>query len=140
MKRLIGLLLMVIGTQISAFSQTFYPKKILWGNDTVLTITRGQLISVNRTLNNYRYLKRVNQKLQDEIGVLDSTVVSLQNINTLEHRSFLLTEKKFQEQVSLSEELTKRLAREKKKKLKTSICVGAGGTLLGAIIGMLLIK
>lgn len=131
---------MVIGTQISAFSQTFYPKKILWGNDTVLTITRGQLISINRTLNNYRYLKRVNQKLQDEIGVLDSTVISLQNINTLEHRSFLLTEKKFQEQVSLSEELTKRLAKEKKKKLKTSICVGAGGTLLGAIIGMLLIK
>ena len=131
---------MAIGIQISAFSQTFYPKKILWGNDTVLSITRGQLILINRTLNDYRYLKRVNQKLQDEIGALDSTVVSLQNINTLEHRSLILTEKKFQEQVSLSKELTKCLAVEKKKKLKTSICVGAGGTLLGAIIGVLLIK
>ena len=131
---------MAIGIQISAFSQTFYPKKILWGNDTVLSITRGQLILINRTLNDYRYLKRVNQKLQDEIGVLDSMVVSLQNINTLEHRSLILTEKKFQEQVSLSKELTKCLTIEKKKKLKTSICVGAGGTLLGAIIGVLLIK
>lgn len=140
MKRLIGLLLMVIGIQISAFSQTFYPKKILWGNDTVLTITRGQLVSINRTLNNYKHLKRINQKLQDEIGVLDSTVVSLQKINTLEHKSLVLTEKKFQEQVSLSKELTECLATEKKKKLKTSICVGAGGTLLGAIIGVLLIK
>lgn len=140
MKRLIGLLLMVIGIQISAFSQTFYPKKILWGNDTVLTITRGQLVSINRTLNNYKHLKRINQKLQDEIGVLDSTVVSLQKINTLEHKSLILTEKKFQEQVSLSKELTECLAIEKKKKLKTSICVGAGGTLLGAIIGVLLIK
>lgn len=140
MKRLIGLLLMVIGIQISAFSQTFYPKKILWGNDTVLTITRGQLVSINRTLNNYKHLKRINQKLQDEIGVLDSTVVSLQKINTLEHKSLILTEKKFQEQVSLSKELTECLATEKKKKLKTSICVGAGGTLLGAIIGVLLIK
>ncbi len=140
MKRLIGLLLMVIGIQISAFSQTFYPKKILWGNDTVLTITRGQLVSINRTLNNYKHLKRINQKLQDEIGVLDSTVVSLQKINTLEHKSLVLTEKKFQEQVSLSKELTECLAIEKKKKLKTSICVGAGGTLLGAIIGVLLIK
>lgn len=140
MKRLIGLLLMVIGIQISAFSQTFYPKKILWGNDTVLTITRGQLVSINRTLNNYKHLKRINQKLQDEIGVLDSTVVSLQKINTLEHKSLILTEKKFQEQVSLSKELTECLAVEKKKKLKTSICVGAGGTLLGAIIGVLLIK
>lgn len=140
MKRLIGLLLMVIGIQISAFSQTFYPKKILWGNDTVLAITRGQLVSINRTLNNYKHLKRINQKLQDEIGVLDSTVVSLQKINTLEHKSLILTEKKFQEQVSLSKELTECLATEKKKKLKTSICVGAGGTLLGAIIGVLLIK
>lgn len=140
MKRLIGLLLMVIGIQISAFSQTFYPKKILWGNDTVLTITRGQLVSINRTLNNYKHLKRINQKLQDEIGVLDSTVVSLQKINTLEHKSLILTEKKFQEQVSLSKELTECLATERKKKLKTSICVGAGGTLLGAIIGVLLIK
>ena len=140
MKRLIGLLLMVIGIQISAFSQTFYPKKILWGNDTVLAITRGQLVSINRTLNNYKHLKRINQKLQDEIGVLDSTVVSLQKINTLEHKSLILTEKKFQEQVSLSKELTECLAIEKKKKLKTSICVGAGGTLLGAIIGVLLIK
>lgn len=140
MKRLIGPLAMVIGIQISAFSQTFYPKKILWGNDTVLTITRGQLVSINRTLNNYKHLKRINQKLQDEIGVLDSTVVSLQKINTLEHKSLILTEKKFQEQVSLSKELTECLATERKKKLKTSICVGAGGTLLGAIIGVLLIK
>lgn len=126
--------------QISAFSQSSYPKRILWGNDTVLAINKEQLISINRALNNYNHLQRIHKNLQVELLVMDSMVVSLRNINSMEVKKSLLTEEKYLKQVKISEELHKALLREKKQKIKKSICVGAGGTLIGVVIGMLLIK
>lgn len=126
--------------QISAFSQSSYPKRILWGNDTVLAINKEQLISINRALNNYNHLQKVHKNLQVELLVMDSMVVSLRNINSMEVKKSLLTEEKYLKQVKISEELHKALLREKKQKIKKSICVGAGGTLIGVVIGMLLIK
>lgn len=126
--------------QISAFSQSSYPKRILWGNDTVLAINKEQLISINRALNNYNHLQKVHKNLQVELLIMDSMVVSLRNINSMEVKKSLLTEEKYLKQVKISEELHKTLLREKKQKIKKSICVGAGGTLIGVVIGMLLIK
>ena len=126
--------------QISAFSQSSYPKRILWGNDTVLAINKEQLISINRALNNYNHLQKLHKNLQVELLVMDSMVVSLRNINSMEVKKSLLTEEKYLKQVKISEELHKALLREKKQKIKKSICVGAGGTLIGVVIGMLLIK
>lgn len=126
--------------QISTFSQSSYPKRILLGNDTVLAINKEQLISINRALNNYSHLQRIHKNLQVELLVMDSMVVSLRNINSMEVRKSLLTEEKYLKQVKISEELHKALLREKKQKIKKSICVGAGGTLIGVVIGMLLIK
>lgn len=126
--------------QISAFSQSSYPKRILWGNDTVLAINKEQLISINRALNNYNHLQKLHKNLQVELLVMDSMVVSLRNINSMEAKRNLLTEEKYLKQVKISEELHKALLREKKQKIKKSICVGAGGTLIGVVIGMLLIK
>ena len=126
--------------QISAFSQSSYPKRILLGNDTVLAINKEQLISINRALNNYNHLQKIHKNLQVELLVMDSMVVSLRNINSMEVKKSLLTEEKYLKQVKISEELHKALLREKKQKIKKSICVGAGGTLIGVVIGMLLIK
>lgn len=126
--------------QISAFSQSSYPKRILLGNDTLLAINKEQLISINRALNNYNHLQRIHKNLQVELLVMDSMVVSLRNINSMEVKKSLLTEEKYLKQVKISEELHKALLREKKQKIKKSICVGAGGTLIGVVIGMLLIK
>ncbi len=126
--------------QISAFSQSSYPKRILLGNDTVLAINKEQLISINRALNNYNHLQKLYKNLQVELLVMDSMVVSLRNINSMEVKKSLLTEEKYLKQVKISEELHKALLREKKQKIKKSICVGAGGTLIGVVIGMLLIK
>lgn len=126
--------------QISAFSQSSYPKRILLGNDTVLAINKEQLISINRALNNYNHLQKLHKNLQVELLVMDSMVVSLRNINSMEVKKSLLTEEKYLKQVKISEELHKALLREKKQKIKKSICVGAGGTLIGVVIGMLLIK
>lgn len=126
--------------QISAFSQSSYPKRILLGNDTILAINKEQLISINRALNNYNHLQKLHKNLQVELLVMDSMVVSLRNINSMEVKKSLLTEEKYLKQVKISEELHKALLREKKQKIKKSICVGAGGTLIGVVIGMLLIK
>lgn len=110
------------------------------GNDTVLAINKEQLISINRALNNYNHLQKLHKNLQVELLVMDSMVVSLRNINSMEVKKSLLTEEKYLKQVKISEELHKALLREKKQKIKKSICVGAGGTLIGVVIGMLLIK
>lgn len=126
--------------QISAFSQSSYPKRILLGNDTVLAINKEQLISINRALNNYNHLQKLHKNLQVELLVMDSMVVSLRNINSMEVKKSLLTEEKYLKQVKISEELHKALLKEKRQKIKKSICVGAGGTLIGVVIGMLLIK
>ena len=126
--------------QISAFSQSSYPKRILLGNDTVLAINKEQLISINRALNNYNHLQKIHKNLQVELLIMDSMVVSLRNINSMEVKKSLLTEEKYLKQVKISEELHKALLRERKQKIKKSICVGAGGTLIGVVIGMLLIK
>ena len=97
--------------QISAFSQSSYPKRILWGNDTVLAINNEQLISINRALNNYNHLQRIHKNLQVELLVMDSMVVSLRNINSMEVKKSLLTEEKYLKQVKISEELHKALLR-----------------------------
>ena len=99
-----------------------------------------QLITINRALNDYVHLQRINQKLQEKLSIMDSTLIGLQELNSIEHRSYVLSESKFTKQEQLSKELSERLKQERKSKIKTSICVGAGGTIIGAIIGMLLIK
>ena len=99
-----------------------------------------QLITINRALNDYVHLQRINQKLQEKLSIMDSTLIELQELNSIEHRSYVLSESKFTKQEQLSKELSERLKQERKNKIKTSICVGAGGTIIGAIIGMLLIK
>ena len=95
--------------QISAFSQSSYPKRILLGNDTVLAINKEQLISINRALNSYNHLQKLHKNLQVELLVMDSMVVSLRNINSMEAKRSLLTEEKYLKQVKISEELHKAL-------------------------------
>jgi hypothetical protein len=135
MKRLTLFWLMVIGITISSFSQTSYPKKILFQNDTVVAITQAQLIQVNRSLNDYVHLKEAYALTQMDLAVSDSmlnyykqSVVSQQGIISLQ-------DEKFNKQTTFYEES---LRREKKKSRKKSIGVGVGGTLLGIVLGVLL--
>ena len=126
--------------QTSAFSQTFYPKKIIWGNDTILGISKDQMVKLNRSLNDYVHLLRVNDLLRKEIITLDSTIFTLKKVGELERRSYVMAEKKSYEQAEISRELKNALRREKKRKIITSVCVGAGGVLTGALVGMLITK
>ena len=137
MKRLILILFMVAGITISGSSQTSYPAKILFQNDTVIAITKPQLIKVNRALNDYLHLKETYRLTQMDLAVSDSmlnyyrqSVISQQGIITLQ-------EQKFSTQSSFYEEA---LNREKRKRRNISIGVGVGGTLLGIVLGVLLSK
>ena len=66
------LLLMVIGSTILGFSQTTYPRLIHLGPDTLLAITRQQLIDINRTINKAIHLEETNKILQMDLAISDS--------------------------------------------------------------------
>ena len=137
MKRLILTLLTVIGITISGFSQTSYPAKILFQNDTLVAITHPQLIKINRALNDYVHLKKAYELTQMDLAVSDS-MLNYYKKSTESYKQVIdLQEQKFDLQGSYFKET---LERQKKKSRKTSIGVGVGGTLLGAVLGVLLSK
>ncbi len=128
---------MVIGITISGFSQTSYPAKILFQNDTVVAITNAQLVKVNRALNDYVHLKEAYRLTQVDLAVSDS-MLNYYKKSVLSQQGIInLQEQKFNTQTAFYEESLKR---EKKKSRMKSIGVGVGGTLLGIVLGVLLSK
>lgn len=128
---------MVIGITISGFSQTSYPAKILFQNDTVVAITNAQLVKVNRALNDYIHLKEAYRLTQVNLAVSDS-MLNYYKKSVLSQQGIInLQEQKFNTQTAFYEESLKR---EKKKSRMKSIGVGVGGTLLGIVLGVLLSK
>ena len=137
MKRLILTLLTVIGITISGFSQTSYPAKILFQNDTVVAITHPQLIKINRALNDYSHLKEAYKLTQMDLAVSDSMLNYYKKSAESYQQVIDLQEQKFDLQGSYFKET---LERQEKKSRKLFIGVGVGGTLLGAVLGVLLSK
>ena len=128
---------MVIGITISGFSQTSYPAKILFQNDTVVAITNAQLVKVNRALNDYVHLKEAYRLTQVDLAVSDS-MLNYYKKSVLSQQGIInLQEQKFNTQTAFYEESLKC---EKKKSRMKSIGVGVGGTLLGIVLGVLLSK
>lgn len=140
MKILILSFLMVIGTITSSFSQTSYPKKILWGNDTVLAITKPQLITINRSLNDLHFQKKINKNLRSQIFVQDSLLTYWKTLSLKTDSLYLFENKKYEESCLLNSSLKKSLEKEKRRVTNIGIGVGVGGTLLGVLIGVLLAK
>ena len=140
MKILILSFLMVIGTITSSFSQTSYPKKILWGNDTVLAITKPQLITINRSLNDLYFQKKINKNLRSQIFVQDSLLTYWKTLSLKTDSLYLFENKKYEESCLLNSSLKKSLEKEKRRVTNIGIGVGVGGTLLGVLIGVLLAK
>jgi hypothetical protein len=131
---------MVIGTITSSFSQTSYPKKILWGNDTVLAITKPQLITINRSLNDLYFQKKINKNLRSQIFVQDSLLTYWKTLSLKTDSLYLFENKKYEESCLLNSSLKKSLEKEKRRVTNIGIGVGVGGTLLGVLIGVLLAK
>jgi hypothetical protein len=131
---------MVIGTITLSFSQNFYPKKILWGNDTVLAITKPQLITINRSLNDLYFQKKINKNLRSQIFVQDSLLTYWKTLSLKTDSLYLFENKKYEESCLLNSSLKKSLEKEKRRVTNIGIGVGVGGTLLGVLIGVLLAK
>lgn len=121
------------------FSQSSYPKKILLGNDTVLAITKQQLITINRNLNNYIHLKKLNRNLQMDLSVSDSLNNRLRNIVIRNDSLQRITEQKLYKCHLINTELSEAITKEKRKQ-KRILNLGVGGTFLGVLIGILIGK
>lgn len=122
----------------SSFSQSSYPKRILWENDTVLAITKDQLISVNRSLNDFTHLEKAYQNLQMDLSLSDSLLTYWKAIAYREDSIARLNEKRFMSAHKLSVRLSEDLYKEKVKGRNRAIGVGVGGGVLGIILGVLL--
>lgn len=122
----------------SATSQTSYPKRILLENDTVLAISKEQLIKINRTINSYIHLKKTNDILRMDLSVSDSLIHYLRETSLKKDSLILMENQKFENSCRIVKDLQESLDIQKTKSRKTIIGVGVGGTLFGVLLGVLL--
>ena len=130
----------MIGTITSSFSQTSYPKRIIFERDTVIAITKPQLIKINRSLNAYNHLRLTNENLQMTLRVSDSISHYWKQTAIATDTLYRLEVQKFTHLTKVNELLQVEVENEKKKSRKIGIGVGVGGTLLGILLGVLLAK
>ncbi len=124
------------------FSQTTYPKRILYNGDTLLAITYEQTVKINRSLNKLLSLEEVFPELKKEISVLeDIQEISAQQIETQRQ---IISKKDLQLQQydeymeksrQYTESLQATLKKDRARTIKTAIGVGVGGALIGILFG-----
>lgn len=124
------------------FSQTTYPKRILYNGDTLLAITYEQTVKINRSLNKLLSLEEVFPELKKEISVLeDIQEISAQQIETQRQ---IISKKDLQLQQydeymekskQYTESLQATLKKDRARTIKTVIGVGVGGALIGILFG-----
>lgn len=105
-----------------------------------MAITRPQLIKINRSLNDYIHLKKVNKNLQMDLVVSDSLCFYWKQVAVKSDTLYLMEAQKFEQLTRANESLQAALKEEKKRSRKIGIGVGVGGTLLGVLLGVLLGK
>lgn len=137
MRKRILLLLMVIGSTILGFSQTTYPRLIHLGSDTLLAITRQQLIDINRTINKAIHLEETNKILQMDLAISDSLSYFQNSIIEKQDSIIAITDKKYMETTALSDDLQKQITNNKKRYRRNLYKVGVGATLLGVVLGVI---
>ena len=124
----------------SAFSQNTYPKRIIWENDTLLAITRSQLVTINRTINNYTHLKSINKALQVDLCFSDSLCNYWKHIAESKGQLVQMENTKYNESLRAMRNLEESCKVQKRKSRKAIVGVGIGGAIIGVIIAALLIK
>lgn len=127
---------------IYGFSQTTYPKRILYNGDTLLAITYEQTVKISRSLNKLLSLEEVFPELKKEISVLeDIQEISAQQIETQRQ---IISKKDLQLQQydeymekskQYTESLQATLKKDRARTIKTAIGVGVGGALIGILFG-----
>ena len=106
----------------------------------MVAVTIPQLTHINRTINNYRHLRLVNENLQSSLAVADSLGNYWQQIAERTEDVYLLECRRYDILSKQNTYLQDELQREHKKSRQISIGVGVGGTFLGLVLGVLLTK
>ena len=92
-----------------------YPKKILFDGDTLVAITKPQLIEINRSLNDYVHTLAINSKLNMEISMTDSLINHWKTVSEKREQMYILESQRFEKSQQISEKLSQELKKEKKK-------------------------
>lgn len=103
----------------------------------MLAVTKSQMITINRSLNDYTHLKELNKNLQMGLSVSDSLVVYWKKVAEKSDTIRSLENKKYDNLSKINQNLENSLNANRKKYRKTAIGVGVGGTILGFILGVL---
>lgn len=114
------------------------------GSDTVLAITKCQLLTINRSLNRYEHLLESYSLLERQLDLQDSIIV-LKYVEGITQDSIIreqqrVIESTYYQWYASVDKLESDFSQYKEKSRKRSIGVGVGGTLLGLILGVLLSK
>jgi len=123
MKKINLLLLISLLTAISGFSQDTYPKKL---NDTLVIITSDQLKQTNLIFLEHDKLSKENKQLYSKVALLDSINNNYVKIDSLNNVTIS----------NLKRELDKK---SKNKPVKNYLIGGGVGTILGLILGIILL-
>lgn len=140
MKRLILFLLMVIGCRTLSLSQNTYPSIKILGTDTLVCLTKPQLITINRSLNDYEHLKELYAASKKEYSLLEKVVKEKDESLKDYVKSKELQNERYAIEVEKNKILLDEYKKYKHKSRKRIIGVGVGGTTLGIILGVLLIQ
>lgn len=122
---------------ILGFSQGSYPKKMIINGDTICAVTSGQLIKVNKGINELYLLRETNRLQQKQnaisdsmMGQYDNIVKSKDSVIVLTNQQLVLAENRY---IAL-EEMNNTLRSKAK---KTTIIAGGFGVVIGVILKLL---
>lgn len=105
-----------------------------------MCLTKPQLIKLNIKLNNFAQLRAVHAVTLQELKLSDS-ISSYWRLSFETQKTIGAKEsQKFNEAMLFQESLKQELLEERSRNVKRVISVGIGGTLIGAILGVLLAK
>ena len=98
------------------------------------------MVTINRMLNRGDLYEETNTRLYKELALTDSLCNYLKEVSFKKDTIINLEVEKFRQASEVNESLKTALIVEKNKNRKNSLRVGVGGTLLGVLLGVLIIK
>ena len=119
---------------ISVSSQISYPKKIVYGNDTVLAIAYPQLVKINRCINDWRHNKELVASLSSEIALCNSTIGSLREVSIRKDSLSLMYRREFELADNNYKTMMSVCKRNKRHSVFYVILSGIAGFVLGRFI------
>lgn len=138
-KRMLSLLL-GLGMIMSVFCQTGYPKKVVWNKDTVLLITKFQLVTINRLINKGE-CSEAQLVLKNKEGIISDSIIDIQKYQIYLKDSIIRVQNKdIAIRIKFADSVRAQLNEEKHKNIKNIFVSSGVGVSLGMLLTILLIR